>query len=1118
MLVVLVAIVSFCGAVAGTEDGQAATMPRVSSADDVLRGVESLEPRPDVVFGAGWRTSKDFAWTVTGDPTGLHLLVAESRTGYRWRTAATLWEPGFDTDRWVGNACVTGSGRRAVVVYAPRQFTNRAELFEHGAFAAVVDLRSGAVTKLAVGVTLAYYNPGCGAAEDAVLTQRASDAGRTRLSWLDTAAGRITWRRELAGQASSAVPVGERVVAVTGGGLVAVNRRGGRTTITTSHGPAYGVHPDAWGGVLFMEQQGHSGVVRRAYRGRTIELGRGPLTGVQTWAGTRGRVFFTAAAAAAAQSSLPGGITAVTAEPNAELSTEGAVVVSYLADQPGRVDTATAAAMTPGTAHPVRLRLSARATGRTFDRVVTPGQDAGKSSGPRVGRTAAGVQAAASPDDPVDGDRTCAIARNDSRTQVYQPHWRQVEWAADLAVRHGLTFTRPANWRQSGLPAWSPQGLIPWVDLDGGGRVPAQIMLGILAQESNLWQASPHAVEGVPGNPLVGNFYGLDYSRGGLDYFRIDWSESDCGYGVAQVTDGMRISSTSRSGTEKRAIALDYATNIAAGLNILQHKWNQVHAAGITVNDGDPRWLENWFAAVWAYNTGLRSADAEGNWGLGYTNNPANADYLRNRSPFLEYTYDDARHPQWWPYPEKVLGWAGHPIVKTDLRTGDTSEGYLWAWWTSTENRGTAKPPGDLFCSASNYCDYTRTSEPCTRADFHCWWHWPVSWKVCPDQCGHENIRYDLGSPEPAGVENYPPNCSVDDLPGNALIVDDVPDSVPAARPGCGHPFTNAGTFTLSFNVDGEGHYRSKVDFHQIAGGFAGHFWFAHTRKYENDPQGLMRVTGTWRLGQELHGWARVMVHMPDHGAHTQQARYEVDLGDGTTKQRVVLQRTQRHEWVSLGAFLFAGTPSARLSSETLDGDGGEDIAWDAVAFQPLRGKPQQIVAMGDSFSSGEGASEDARFDYYQETDDNGDGITGTNPGDPGYPWKYGNACHRSRFAWSRQATLYDNTSRSIGERADRWDTALDYNFVACSGAETENLLPVDVQNTFGDSGKGKYRELSQMERGFLDENTDPSAATTRGSPRSSNSAGGTPTAMTTSTRGTALPSTRPNGSTSGGM
>ena len=42
------------------------------------------------------------------------------------------------------------------------------------------------------------------------------------------------------------------------------------------------------------------------------------------------------------------------------------------------------------------------------------------------------------------------------------------------------------------------------------GRVPAAILLGILAQESNLWQASWHALEGVTGNPLIGNFYGID--------------------------------------------------------------------------------------------------------------------------------------------------------------------------------------------------------------------------------------------------------------------------------------------------------------------------------------------------------------------------------------------------------------------------------------------------------------------------------------------------------------------------------------------------------------------------------------------------------------------------------
>ena len=71
-------------------------------------------------------------WTTTGDSTGLHLLVAQARTGYAWRTAATLWEPGFETDRWVGNVCITGSGQRAAVVYAPRQFTNTDVLFQRG--------------------------------------------------------------------------------------------------------------------------------------------------------------------------------------------------------------------------------------------------------------------------------------------------------------------------------------------------------------------------------------------------------------------------------------------------------------------------------------------------------------------------------------------------------------------------------------------------------------------------------------------------------------------------------------------------------------------------------------------------------------------------------------------------------------------------------------------------------------------------------------------------------------------------------------------------------------------------------------------------------------------------
>lgn len=74
------------------------------------------------VLPGGWQGSKDRAWSLEGDATGLHLLVADQSKAYEWSTLATLVEPGFATDRWVGNGCLTASGAKAVVVYAPRAF------------------------------------------------------------------------------------------------------------------------------------------------------------------------------------------------------------------------------------------------------------------------------------------------------------------------------------------------------------------------------------------------------------------------------------------------------------------------------------------------------------------------------------------------------------------------------------------------------------------------------------------------------------------------------------------------------------------------------------------------------------------------------------------------------------------------------------------------------------------------------------------------------------------------------------------------------------------------------------------------------------------------------------
>lgn len=175
----------------------------------------------------------------------MHLLVADERSGYAWRTAATLAEPGFDTDAWIGNACVTASGKRAVVVYAPRTFTNKAELFSRGAFAAVVDLTTGDVTKLRRQVSLAYYNPGCGAGEEAVLTQSGGeDKSSTRLLRVDAATGKVAEPVEVTGQLTSAVPAGGgRIVAADTSRIVSVAADGRRSTLAATDAVPFRLTP-----------------------------------------------------------------------------------------------------------------------------------------------------------------------------------------------------------------------------------------------------------------------------------------------------------------------------------------------------------------------------------------------------------------------------------------------------------------------------------------------------------------------------------------------------------------------------------------------------------------------------------------------------------------------------------------------------------------------------------------------------------------------------------------------------------------------------------------------------------------------------------------------------------
>ncbi|MEU0096128.1 hypothetical protein [Kribbella sp. NPDC006257] len=1020
----------------------------------------------DRLLGPGWQKSTGRAWTLIGSSAGLQVLAADESKGYRWQVRATLGEIGFDTDQWIGNGCLTGSGRYLVVVYAPRSFTNDQVAFDKAGFSAVVDLSNGKVRKLATTASLAYANPGCGTGETAVLSQfDHKSSPRTRLIVVNAATGAGAAPRVAAGELTSAVPYQGSVWAAQGSSLVEVGPTGQVRKRGSATGALSRLRPTTDGRIVATETIGETARVLAFRAGGSMTgsvLGSGPRSAVKTHQLPHGQVALTGTTQTKA---LGAGIKTLPWAGEAEkVADTGGLAVRSVTTEAG--DQVTIDAVTDQ-AKPVQFVVPVAA--------LSPGD-----SSPAL-RTAAAGDA----DNPIDSAATCAVPRNDVRTQAYQPNPRQVEWAVDQAVKNNLKTARPANWKQSGLPSYTPQLMTKFQlpALHGGGMIPPQILLGVLAQESNLWQASGHSIETLTGNPLIGNFYGR-VSNG----WEIDFSKADCGYGIGQITDGMRKGSTVWGGlNEQRAIALDYTVNIAAAAKILAEKWNQLYDAGVLINGGNSARLESWFGAVWAYNSGFypQGQDPTGAWGLGWTNNPMSGLWDPARKPFLDFNhYADAAHPQDWPYQEKVMGWAAYPLVNPRLGAS-----YRASWWSDagmagTIKRSAVKPPLAAFCDAvKNECKppVPPNTSNCSRSDIKCWWHFPVSWKDClngaDDPCGHYLDRFDTTYPEPQpdsshtppDPEQNPAACSTAGLPPAAEVIDDMPNGVTSSR--CSSGFSSAGTFSLHFASQGNpAQYTSKIDFHQIGMGFMGHAWFTHSQA--NKPE--REVTGTWQLGRSLNGWARVMVHMPDTLGDAQQARYVVNLGDGTTKTRVLLQHTYANKWVSLGVFKFAGTPKVSLSSKTFDGDGSEDIAWDAIAFQSLPGKPSTIaVSLGDSYSSGEGASETDGRDFYRESNNHG-WNSGTGEADP-----HRNACHRSPFAWSRLGVLA-GSSLPIGQRADAWDPAVEHDLLACSDAHTENLLPnltvpagqTPPQNGFGLDGRGQYREVSELDRGFLDENT----------------------------------------------
>jgi hypothetical protein len=262
-------------------------------------------------------------------------------------------------------------------------------------------------------------------------------------------------------------------------------------------------------------------------------------------------------------------------------------------------------------------------------------------------------------------------------------------------------------------------------------------------------------------------------------------------------------------------------------------------------------------------------------------------------------------------------------------------------------------------------------------------------------------------------------------LPSNAVIVGDGGQ----AALGCpGQNWISQGSLTWKFASDSNGDYSSKINFDQIGAGFGGHFWFGYTQP--NNETSVSSITpaagyadqvimGTWTPPSSVTGWATIEAAVPSYGDDATDANYQVDPGGGLSTRNVMINQAASpgtNTWMDLGDFYLASGAKVSLSNVAFLAT-GVDIDWSAMAFIPTSDPEVNYVAMGDSFSSGEGNPP-----YFPGSDTSKD------------------QCHRSmEDAYPMMVTL-PHESEPIAQQA-----ADGFSFIACSGAETTGVTTLAV-------------------------------------------------------------------------
>ncbi|MFC1439658.1 RHS repeat-associated core domain-containing protein [Streptacidiphilus sp. N1-10] len=922
-----------------------------------------------------------------GDGNGYHIQVAREKTGFTWQEIAVLRPGNLDDSSWTGYQCTSGDGRYEAVAVLPSSAVNTNAARDHGAFAYSVDLQTGKVRPIATGVGLEYFSPGCGTGDQAAFSlYLGTDEQTSEVVTADLATGTVLHTTTVAGQVTSAVPTAHGVVGVQGTQLVTVPQSGTSAVkpvkLAAAGGTAFDLRPSTDGGVDFltMTKTGSTATIAHEVNGKVSSLGTGTATQLAIFQGHGGHNTVVGAKSLSKGTSLrsvdTSGLTdpayasldgdAVFGDHQSGTSSDPTVLVTASRKLVKRTQAATTAPVTGTASTTVPPGVPASGSSVAAGSLGTTSTSATNGSHPATqaayftqSSAQAAVVQASSTQTP-----TCSVPRNSPTLQSMQPSNTQVDWAVQMAEQNLLTgssVARPANFDNMGLVSYAANSDFAQVALSHPSTssttaVPRSVMEAILAQESNWDEASWHALPGIAGNPLIGNYYG---TAGSID--SINYSAADCGYGIGQVTNGMASTDTQYSAHGQMKIAVDYEENIAAALQILERTWNQLYAAGITANGGDPKYLENWYFAIWAYNSGIQPTAAYGNttgctpsatctgadgtWGLGWSNNPANPNYPPNRQPYLAYTYGDAAHPGNWPYQERVLGWMGTPLLRSGVKAYATPTYQGGSNWLNIPSFAT-------FCGTNNDCTPNAggTAGTCGLSDSECWWSLPATWvSDCSTTCATSSYAYGSGSTEPSSSDPHPPTCNVDSsvLPSTssgapiivAAQVGLATGSTPLNIVGCsGENWSNNGSFTMTYGTDAAGDPTGAIDTHQLGAGFVGYMMFTHT---QDGSEAAVMNTGTWTPNLPSTQYYKIKLHFPATGARATDVVYQINPGGNASPWKIrVNQDWESEQWVTIGTFAMAPGASVQLANKSSMTPGGYDVGYDAIAFTPEGGTP----------------------------------------------------------------------------------------------------------------------------------------------------------------------------------